>query len=80
MNAGNWIELIALLVTILGGGGVGVSKLTRIAVTIEAAGKTLEALGKMLESADSVAAAHTAQLAVHEVRLAAAEAQLQRKP
>jgi hypothetical protein len=80
VNAGNWIELAALLVTILGGGGVGVGKLTRIAVTIENAGKTLEALGKTLESADSVAAAHTAQLAVHEVRLTAVEGQLQHRP
>ena len=35
MNAGNWIELGLGLTTLLGGGTVGVSKLTRIAVAVE---------------------------------------------
>jgi hypothetical protein len=76
VNAGNWIELAALLVTILGGGGVGVSKLTRIAVTIENAGKTLEDLGRTLESVNGTTSAHAAQLAAHEARLARVEGQL----
>jgi hypothetical protein len=73
VNAGNWIELAALLVTILGGGGIGVSRLTRIAVTIENAGRTLEALGKTMESLNGTAAAHTAQLAAHEARITGLE-------
>lgn len=39
MNAGNWIELAALLVTVIGGGGLTalklVTRLTRIAVAVE---------------------------------------------
>ena len=75
MNAGNWIELAALLVTIIGGGGVGVSKLTRIAVTIENAGKTLEDLGRTLESVNGTTAAHAAQIAALEARITVLEKQ-----
>lgn len=35
MNAGNWLELILGAPTILGGGGVLVAKLTRIALAAE---------------------------------------------
>jgi hypothetical protein len=35
MNATNWIELAGFVATVLGGGTVGVAKLTRIAVAAE---------------------------------------------
>ena len=35
MDASNWIELATAAVTVLGGGTVGVAKLTRIAVAAE---------------------------------------------
>lgn len=44
MNAGNWIELATAAAAVLGGGTVGVAKLTRIAVAVENAVKAAETL------------------------------------
>lgn len=76
MNSGNWIELAALIVTILGGGGIGVSKLTRVAVAIEEFGKSLVTLGSAFATTDTTVQSHTALLAVHDAQLAAHTAQL----
>lgn len=73
MNAGNWIELAALILTFLGGGAAGVNKLTRVAVAIEQFGKALETLTGSFTDTSAIVQAHTAQLAAHELRLAAAE-------
>ena len=74
MNTGNWIELAALLVTILGGGGIGVSKVTRVAVAIEQLGKAFESTGKAVSDTATTVASHTTQLAVHDHQLDAHEA------
>jgi hypothetical protein len=73
VNSGNWIELAALIVTILGGGGIGVSKVTRIAVAIEALGRALETVGKTVADTSTTVAGHTTQLALHEARITAVE-------
>lgn len=44
MNAGNWIELAAIVITILGGGAAGSSKLTRIAVAAEQLAEKIAAI------------------------------------
>lgn len=44
MNAGTWIALATIIVTVLGGGSLGVSKLTRIAVAVETLMKQIEAI------------------------------------
>lgn len=63
MNAGNWIELATIVVTVLGGGGVGVSKLTRIAVAVENGAKMVETIaGTVAKQGETVQD--------HEVRLA----------
>jgi uncharacterized membrane protein len=62
MNAGNWIELGTVVVTVLGGGGVGVAKLTRIAVAVE---NLIRSVGEVKTAAQAV----TAQVQDHEVRL-----------
>ncbi len=63
MNAGNWIELAGIVVTVLGGGAIGTSKLTRIAVAAENLAKQIEGLaGQQQDTAKTVQD--------HEVRLA----------
>lgn len=58
----NWIELVSILLTVLGGGTIGVAKLTRIAVAAEQLGKALETLaGQQKDTAATVQA--------HEIRL-----------
>lgn len=55
MNASNWIQLVALIITISGGGTIGVSKLTRIAVAIEMLMKQIEGLaGVQAKTASTV--------------------------
>ena len=71
MNAGNWIELAALMVTILGGGGIGVSRMTRVAVAIETIGKGLESLGAAAAGTSAVVAEHETRLAVHDQQISA---------
>lgn len=80
MNAGNWIELVALLVSILGGGAVGVSKLTRLIVAAETAGQlakdasvALGALGDALTKLGTALGATQATVQDHETRLSALE-------
>jgi hypothetical protein len=62
VNAGNWIELAALVVTILGGGSVGVSKLTRIVVV-------LETLAEQFKTSNAQQQATAQQVQNHEVRI-----------
>jgi hypothetical protein len=63
MNASDWIEIILGAPTLLGGGGILVAKLTRIAVAIE---NLLEKISALTE-----AQAKTAEkVAEHDVRLA----------
>lgn len=75
MNASNWIELAALLVTILGGGGIGVSKLTRVAVAIETFGKALETLTGAVGTANATVQDHATRLALAEARITQLETQ-----
>lgn len=55
MNASNWIELILGAPTVLGGGGVLVAKLTRIAVAVEQlAERIAEVSGKVAQVGETV--------------------------
>lgn len=63
MNASNWIELGLGLATLLGGGTVGVSKLTRIAVAAETLAEKIQALAGQQKST-------SATVQDHEIRLA----------
>jgi hypothetical protein len=55
MNSLNWIELATLLVSVGGGGTVGVSKLTRIAVAAENLAEQIKSLaGAQAKTADTV--------------------------
>lgn len=75
MNTSNWIELAALLTTVLGGGSVGVSKLTRVAVAIETFGKALEDLGRAVQAITATGQGHETRLSLVEARLNTLEAQ-----
>jgi hypothetical protein len=73
MNAGNWIELAALIVTLLGGGAVGVNRVTRVAIAIEQFGKALETLGTAMAVTNTT-------MQAHESRIAHVEGQLLHQP
>lgn len=63
MNAGNWIELATAVVTVLGGGTIGVSKLTRIAVAVENGAKLIEAVAAQVAKQGDVQQDHEVRLA-----------------
>ena len=55
MDAGNWISLITIAVTGLGGGGVMVARLTRIAIAAEnLADKIAEVSGRVAKVGETV--------------------------
>lgn len=67
----NWIELAALMVTILGGGGVGVSKLTRVAVAVENAVEAIKTVVEDVKAIEGTVNAHGVTLAEHGQQLQA---------
>jgi hypothetical protein len=62
MDAGNWIELAALLVTALGGGTVGISRLTRIAVAAETLAGKIEAVTRTVAAVSTVVQEHETRI------------------
>jgi hypothetical protein len=67
MSASNWNELVGMILTVLGAGGVmGIGKLTRIAVAAEQLGKQLQELGGQLATVTTAVSAHETRIAVLE--------------
>lgn len=62
MNAGNYIELAGIVLTFLGGGSVGVAKLTRIAVAAENLAEQIKAITEQQKDTQT-------QVTDHENRL-----------
>src|SRR5487761_954769 len=62
MHASTWIELGTLLFTAIGGGTVGVSKLTRIAVAAETLAEKIEAITRTVAAVSAVVQEHETRI------------------
>lgn len=62
MNAGAWVALAAVVVTVLGGGFLGVSKLTRIAVAVETLVDQIRGLTKAQSDLTAIVQQHENRL------------------
>jgi hypothetical protein len=62
MTTSNWIELITALVTVGGGGSLGIAKLTRIAVAAELLAKRIEEIAGGLTTTNQTVQNHENRL------------------